>query len=522
MPRSTIQLETRIQELLEGALREEHWPELRAQLMESEEARKLYCEYAQLATVLRQRSQGLKSLAVPVPVIPIEELIRENRGRTIRAAMFATAALLMITLITLRLLFVHEAQPALSFEVAAGTQYSLSHVGEAPTGRVLGKGSRLQVSQGTVELQFGSGVKSIVQAPADITLQSEQSLFMREGVAWFQVPAAAVGFEVVTHDLEIVDLGTEFGVFIQPGKFDEVHVFKGKVRVSATHLRKEAAVVRGGQGRRIDSIGRLETVPVRANAFLTTLPESIPYLHWSFDGNDKEIYAVAGNLPSTADILSKAIALDAEQPFVSISGKFGNALSSTGRGGFVATDWPGIEGSAPRTLAYWVKLPPGEKYLHPIVGWGERVDAEKDSSTRAFFSFVETSPSGTVAGISINGFWLKGTTAIADGEWHHIAHVYTGRADADGDPEIYCYIDGELEKTTPFYSGTQRDEWGNILLNTVTDSSNSVPLRIFDHLWAEKREGYRIAPAIDELVVVKGALSSQQIRNLFLKNVVDR
>jgi len=56
----------------------------------------------------------------------------------------------------------------LVFTTAPGTQFTLVHGGSdnAPEGMALVKGSQLQLTQGTVELTFGSGVKSIVTAPA--------------------------------------------------------------------------------------------------------------------------------------------------------------------------------------------------------------------------------------------------------------------------------------------------------------------------------------------------------------------
>ena len=276
MPLTPIQLETQIQELLEGTLEEAHWPALREELMNSEQARELYCQYARMITLLRQRSRGIKSLAIPVPLIPIGELIEENRKRTFRTAVFAAAAVLLLSLMTMKLLFVQDAPPALVFSTAPGTSFTVTHDGnnKTPEGMVLEKGSRLQISQGTIELQFDSGVRSIVQAPADITLHKNDILLMREGIAWFHVPAEAFGFKVKTDVLDIVDLGTEFGVFAQPGKLDEVHVFKGKVRVAATRFRKETATLHAGEGRRIDPIGRLNSVPIRANAFLKNLPQT--------------------------------------------------------------------------------------------------------------------------------------------------------------------------------------------------------------------------------------------------------
>lgn len=516
------QLETRIQELLDGVLQEEHWPELREELMNSEEARRLYCSHSRMQSLLRQRAKGIESLTSPTPVIPMADLILEGRKKSIRVAALAAAAVLVIALVTMRLILVPEAAPVLTFAEAPGTQFTLTHDSraEVPEGMVLEKGSRLQVSQGTVELEFGSGVRSVIQAPADVTLHESDTLFMRQGVAWFHVPKGAVGFKVKTHDLNIVDLGTEFGVFARPDNHDEVHVFKGKIKVTAKRLRKESTTLATGEGRRIDPIGRLDAVPIRATAFLTSLPKSLPHLHWSFDGKDKEIYRVGGNHPSVSSTAARAVTIDHQNPFTSVAGKFGNALSSYGRGGHMTTDWLGIEGNAPRTIAYWIRLSPNQHYRHPVIGWGARIEGRED--TTSFFSYIETIDHGTVVNLSVGAYELRGNTPIADGQWHHIAHVYAGRAKSNGDPEMYSYIDGNLEKTSHLVApNAPRDSDGNILLNTQVNTNDSVPLKVFDHLWKTRRESYKIAPSIDELYVFHGALSSGQVKRLYLKNEVN-
>lgn len=519
---SPTQLETRIQEFLDGVLPEDHWPELRDELAQSESARELYCYYARMHSLLMQRSKGVAALSSNVSVIPIDAMMQSQRKRSLRLAMMAAAALLLITLVTMRLIFVPEQPPMLTFRISEGTQFEMTHdgSGEAPEGMSLEEGSRLRLTEGTVELNFGTGVRSIVMAPADLTLHDKDHLFLNQGTAWFHVPREAVGFQVQTKDLDIVDLGTKFGVIAHPDRHDEVHVFKGKVQLTANRLRKESAVLEGGQGRRIDPIGRLDSVPTRASAFLTELPTTVPYLHWSFDGKGRDLYRVTGSHPAAQDMLSKAVSIDHLDPFTSTEGKFGTALSSFGRNGHVTTDWPGIAGNAPRTISYWLRLPPKAQYLHPIVGWGDRTYPSSSPNTAHFFSFVKTvKGGGTTVALSCGAYEHTATTSIADGQWHHIAHVYSGRSKSDGDPEVYCYIDGRLEQVSVYVDPRiPRDVDGNISIDTVTDSSSAVPLKLFNHLWLTKWEDYKISPSIDELFVFEAALSSRQIANLYRWN----
>ncbi len=70
MSLSPLQLETQIQELLDGILAEEKWPALREELRNSAQARELYCDHVRLTSQLKQRSRKLKSLKTPTPIIP--------------------------------------------------------------------------------------------------------------------------------------------------------------------------------------------------------------------------------------------------------------------------------------------------------------------------------------------------------------------------------------------------------------------------------------------------------------------
>src|SRR5262249_55973492 len=48
-----------------------------------------------------------------------------------------------------------------------------------------------------------------------------------------RVPEAAIGFEIVSPQGKVIDLGTEFGVAVGAGGATEVYVFEGQVRAHA-------------------------------------------------------------------------------------------------------------------------------------------------------------------------------------------------------------------------------------------------------------------------------------------------
>jgi hypothetical protein len=265
-----------IQELLDGTISPQDLPLLETELASNESARELYLDTVEIHSLLDAR---VSVHSLKTNVVPIERIIRCQKRKAFRIAVLSAAALLILGLITMQLFMVKERPPTLTFETAPGTQFDITHSmtgDDAPIGMTMEKGSRLMLSHGTVELSFGTGVKSIVIAPADMTLHDDNKLYLNQGTAWFHVPEGAEGFQVTTDDLDIVDLGTEFGVIATPNDHDELHVFKGKVKVAALRVRKESNTLTAGQARRIDPIGRLVSVKPEIKKFLTVLPTSLP------------------------------------------------------------------------------------------------------------------------------------------------------------------------------------------------------------------------------------------------------
>ena len=115
---------------------------------------------------------------------------------------------------------------------------------------------------------------------------------MRQGRAWFQVPPEAIGFEVITPEIKVIDLGTEFGIItdLSDLKGDEVHVFKGKVEVQSRFGRKKKETLRAGKARITHFTGKLIPTAIDHKAFLQRLPQGITYYHWTFDNKQDGSY----------------------------------------------------------------------------------------------------------------------------------------------------------------------------------------------------------------------------------------
>ena len=522
-------LETRIQSLLDGTITEIEFQHLEDELTANPEARQIYYEYAALHQGLEFRLS--RSASAPGSLRLAESRLKLQRSRSLRFAVISAAALVLITLITMQMFFITEEipdDPSLQFETSPGALFTLTHDedSEHPIGMQLDVESRLQISQGSVELEFSSGVRAIVQGPADITLHEHGKLYMDSGTGWFLVPENARGFTVVTRELNIIDLGTEFGVISDPLKDDEVHVFKGKVRVEALHGVKKTTTLTANEAVNVRPYGRFQTAEDKPEVFIKKLPKTLPHLHWSFDDNED---LIAYNSIYTASDLQYQLHSTAGQSDVTHfnAGKFGDALSLDGLGSYVETDWPGILGNAPRTVAFWLKMPPrrsanaNQFRHHTLVGWGtqqEGISSNVNSKWTIHFDY--TKDRYPMLNLSFGGFWYYAPeTVLDDNTWHHVTVTYNGESDENGRPVTRLYIDGKTRDIREASNKPIRThEDGQVMIDTM----EKTPLVIGAILSQDRKRLIKpnqfIQAQIDELFIIEGVISEDSIRELMKKN----
>lgn len=504
------EIESVIQDLFDGQLEEEKLALLENELRTNGQARNIYRDYVQLHNALEQKSWDL--MLPPKGVIPVHRLIKRQKARIMKVAVFSAAAVLLVGLVIMAFFLVKPKEPSLVFQAAAGSTFTLTHEnGDEMKETVLKVGSRLQLEQGTVELNFASGVKAVLSAPADMTLHDEDKLFLNEGVAWFHVPTEAIGFQVETPELKVIDLGTEFGVCAIQDDFDEVHVFTGKVEIKSKRLRKEELILHAGQARQIDLVGRFKELELQGDLFQTKLPKGLAYLHWSFDKIEQGGFAATGE----DRMLGKAVARTrgTHMSELVIEGAFGKAIAFHGRDGDgLVTAHPGFDPSTPMTVSYWVKYPSSidQRILH-CLAWAQ---PQSDSRMSRWYLGVEQLASEDWKGwnhaVGCSG-WLKGKPTPNDGEWHHITTVFTGKILDKHEPEFLIYFDGELHPIAaggpdPDYSWT--DYSGSFVANTITMGLG----QRMKNAWPV---GYG---AIDEVYIIQGALNQKQIQTLMETN----
>jgi hypothetical protein len=102
---------------------------------------------------------------------------------------------------------------------------------EVSAGETLHSGQVLTLADGRVKINFQSGARLAIQAPAELKLLGPNSAQLQHGVATVRVPGEIKGFVLVTPHQRVTDLGTSFGVDVDTTGNTAISVFEGEIEL---------------------------------------------------------------------------------------------------------------------------------------------------------------------------------------------------------------------------------------------------------------------------------------------------
>ena len=145
------------------------------------------------------------------------------------------------------------------------TVQNARNVKEISTGDALRTGQVLRLVDGRVKINFQSGARLAVQAPAELKLLGPNSAQLQHGVATVRVPGEIKGFLLVTPHQRVTDLGTSFGVDVDTTGNTAISVFEGEIELE--HQRRLV----GGQAVALTAADETaHEVPYEIGQFLNT------------------------------------------------------------------------------------------------------------------------------------------------------------------------------------------------------------------------------------------------------------
>jgi len=499
---SSTRLEQLIQGLEDGSLDSEQHQELMRLMRTDPDVRKEYLDYMNFISLLYSEAEAVAELEgkgnCVGEVSPQKQLLRSG---LIAAAVIALGVWIAAFVIP---------EPPISAGVVGGPGAVWSFVSggiDQETQRFI-PGTSVALKTGTLDLRFSSGSQVVLEGPAELEVMGASELKVSSGRLWTR--AESENFVVETRNLRVTDLGTEFGIMASENRDDEVHVGSGMVRVELLDGKNPILDLVTGEAVRISRIGRLRRVPYDSSKFQTELPSIPPFLHWSFDEIEDEQFLSKGSLLEGAPM--EIFEVDQrDQPLgaTSTAGRFGSALALEKDGLFARADFPGISGDLPRTVSFWVKFiqPPEEKEVNTLFSWG----LASEQGTKWVMALGRGELSTGWGGDWAHSPIPNASSAVDDGEWHHVVQVFTGATREGGQPEIIHYFDGKgLEL---------RSAGSTIQVDTDCSSKASWPFTFGAQLFQEVKSPTFIG-AVDELYVFRCALSAEQIEILYKENAL--
>ncbi len=133
------------------------------------------------------------------------------------------------------------------------------------TGELLPAGW-LRLQSGSVQVEFLRGAQVILTGPAEMRIDGENAAFLKSGKASAEVPEAAHGFSLRAPGMEVVDLGTAFGLDVPTTGGPEVHVFTGEVTLAKEGPNQTPQRLQERQAKRLED-GNFRDIPSRPEFF---------------------------------------------------------------------------------------------------------------------------------------------------------------------------------------------------------------------------------------------------------------
>lgn len=149
----------------------------------------------------------------------------------------------------------------------------------------------LKLKKGTIQVELISGASVLIEGPAAFELISPLKTFCKYGKVRASVPEQAHGFTIETSRLNVVDLGTEFTLSLEPSGSGQVQVIDGLVELHSSDQQTTHSNIQSlktGEGVQFDKqgiINRLteEILPLinlEELSHLAELQQQQQFTHW--------------------------------------------------------------------------------------------------------------------------------------------------------------------------------------------------------------------------------------------------
>lgn len=160
---------------------------------------------------------------------------------------------------------------------------------KAPSGlKLTSSDEGFSITSGLVELTFDSGVRTLIEGPAEIAVTGRNSAEFTNGKLVADVPKGAEGFTIVYPEGKVVDLGTEFAININEEKASaEVGVFRGEVEVYSNQSKSPLKILESHAVKQtLSNSTPFASIPFNQDDYIRKVPSS--EFSWKLDEKSTE------------------------------------------------------------------------------------------------------------------------------------------------------------------------------------------------------------------------------------------
>ncbi len=356
--------------------------------------------------------------------------------------------------------YIARVQGSSSAQWAATTQKAMRKDGWLSNGMI-------KLDSGTALIAFNSGATALLEGPASLSLETPNRAFLEYGKLTAEVPEPASGFAVNTPRMNIVDIGTRFGVSVNENGDSDLHVMEGVVEASRSSGNSVTMLVHEGLSFRADSRTRSGMVPIpyEGDSFtlrLSANPQRMPLtaLRYQFDESGGAALLDTGR----SGLLEASLLPDS-------SGRIPprRAPGYSG-GGLIIHSGQSLETVLPKkfklnsahTISFWMKIPPSldTNESGSILNFGGEELGWKILCNQ---NSLDGSQGALRVEFGGKGYVI-GSSDLADGQWHQVATRFLGGEDADISSHLHLFVDGKLENLSGWQS-TEIDQGGAEVLS---------------------------------------------------------
>jgi hypothetical protein len=235
------------------------------------------------------------------------------------------------------------------------------------------------------------------------------------------------------------------------------------------------------------------------------------FVHWSFD-EPRGAAAGHGALAAAEGAPMRLLGTsEAGESSSRSEGRRERALRFDGQR-YASAPVPGVSGAMPRSVAFWVKVPPDAQPLDTwMVAWGTQLP--KLGRRPVHIGWNRRPAEGALGALrtDFGGGHAIGTTNLRDGNWHHVVVVFAPGEDPDSPVQVKQYVDGRLESST-------------IVRGTLSAREGTGDAAIADTVWlgyrltGNRQEGRRFLGELDELFIIDRAIQPYEVVALMNDN----